>query len=177
MTRPLTESEFATAFTQSQRVVYGYIRSLTGDADAPDEVFAETNLALWKNREKFAAGTNFAAWACTRARFQVLAYFERAGRDRMRFSSELVGLLADEGIELAESADQRLVALRVCLGEMSDDHRKMLEQRYAGTHSVDEIAKQFNRSANSLSVTLHRLRHRLVNCIETRLADQSEDDA
>lgn len=177
MTRPLTESEFAAAFTQSQRVVYGYIRSLTGNAEVADEVFAETNLTLWKNRDKFAAGTNFPAWACSRARLQVLAYYEKAGRDRMRFSSELVGLLADEGIELAESADQRLIALRVCLGELSDDHRKMLEQRYAGTHSVEDIAKQFDRSANSLSVTLHRLRHRLVKCIEARVNDDEEDKA
>ena len=170
MAEKLGNEEFIQLFSQNQRRVYGYIRSLVrADHDA-DDIFQETNMVLWRKCGDFTPGTNFTAWAFRIAKFQVLAHLKRRKRDRLRFDGDLIDLLAADAVDKAVEGDGRHRALEECVEELPDHNRALIEMRYQPDARVDEIAKRLERSASSVSVTLHRIRRALLNCIEKRLA-------
>jgi len=49
----MAEEHFMAAFTQHQRTLYGYIRSLVPLPQDADEVFSVTCMALWRKSDQF----------------------------------------------------------------------------------------------------------------------------
>ncbi|MCA9013773.1 MAG: RNA polymerase subunit sigma-70, partial [Planctomycetaceae bacterium] len=97
--KPEETESFVQLLTAHQSVLYAYIRSLLPDIEAVQDVLQETNLVLWRRSEEFEAGTNFVAWACKVAYFQVLAFYRDHKRDSMVFNIELVSMLARQNEE------------------------------------------------------------------------------
>lgn len=162
--------QFVTLFTRHQRVIYAYILSLAPSAQDADDIFQETNLVLWRKSDQFEPGSNFTAWACRIAYFEVLSHFKRNRRDKLRFDHALLSTLADEAIERAEQTGDRLSALRDCLGSLPDRSRDLVVRRYSPGATVEALAEQLGRTANSVSVSLHRVRRALLRCIEQRIS-------
>lgn len=173
-TRNSTE-QFVQQLIGCQTRVYTYILSLLGDRDLADEVLQETNLVLWRKAEEFEPGTEFGAWACTIARFQVLAQRQKLARDKLVFDDDVLDLVAARAIERLADVPARQRALRRCLSLLTDEQRQMLLARYAEDGSVAKLAEELGRPAPSVSQSLYRVRQQLVTCIERRLAE--EDDA
>lgn len=57
------------SFTKDFNLLTNYLRGfaykLTGDYHKAEDLFQETALSAFKNREKFSKGTNMKAWLCT----------------------------------------------------------------------------------------------------------------
>jgi DNA-directed RNA polymerase specialized sigma24 family protein len=64
--------EFVRELTVSQGRIRAFIVSLMPGSPDVGDVLQETNLSLWKSRERFQPNTNFIAWAFTIARLEVL---------------------------------------------------------------------------------------------------------
>ena len=77
--------EFIVHLTACQNRLYAYVFSLLPDRERRRDVLQETNLVLWRKSDQFMAGTDFGAWACKVAYFEVLAE-----RRRLRQGSTLV---------------------------------------------------------------------------------------
>lgn len=169
----MAEEHFMQQFTQHQRTLYSFIRSLCPRPQDADEVFSQTSMALWRKNADYEPGTNFLAWACRMAEFEVLNFFRSRRRDRLVFDEALVSLLATETVQLLAHADQRVAALRSCLDQLPENHRRMIETRYESDASVAQVAESFGRSAASFSVTLHKIRKQLLACIAGRLTQEN----
>lgn len=169
-----TTEQFVQQLIGCQTRVYTYILSLLGDRDLADEVLQETNLVLWRKADEFEPGTEFGAWACTVARYQVLAQRQKIARDQLVFDDDVLGLIADRAAERLADVPARQRALRRCLSTLTDEQRKMLLARYAEDGSVAGLAEQSGRPAPSVSQTLYRVRQLLVRCIERRLAEEAD---
>ena len=76
---------FVELLTQHQRKLYGYIYTLVPNATDSDDLLQETNLVLWKKRSEYKLGTNFMAWACRIAFFNVQNFLKSKGRSRVCF--------------------------------------------------------------------------------------------
>lgn len=166
----MAEEHFMAAFTQHQRSLYGYVRALCPRLQDADEVFSRTSMALWQKSETFEPGTNFLAWACRIAEFEVLNYMRSLRRDRHVYDEQLMRTLARESAAYMAEADRRLAALRDCMEQLPQQHRQMIVERYRTTQSVSELATMFGRSVNSFSVTLHKIRKHLLQCISRRIS-------
>jgi RNA polymerase sigma-70 factor (ECF subfamily) len=143
---------------------------MPGDRSAPD-VAQQANAKIWEKRSEFELGTNFKAWAFAIARYEVLNYRKQQLRDsRMHFSSELETQLSEDMEVREDSLEMRQEALSKCLEMLDERHRELLMHRYASTATLGEVASQTNRSVGSLKVTLHRLRSKLLSCINRRMA-------
>jgi RNA polymerase sigma-70 factor (ECF subfamily) len=151
-----------------QGALYAFILSLTADPHLADEVLQETNVALLRKEQDFQPGTNFRAWACSLAFYQVLANRKTKQRSRLVFDDELLQTLAAQAQQLAEKQEARRRALRACLAKLSPRQVELLQRRYAGD-SVARLATESRRSVGSISQTLYRLRHLLKDCIEKHL--------
>lgn len=167
---PLPKPEFVAALTAAQWRLYGFIRTLTGDRDATDEVLQETNLALWEQSERFVPGTNFEAWACKVAWFKVLDHRKAGRRQRLRFSDQLVELLAAEAVDDGDRFERERKALAACIDGLPERHRAVLALHYENRLSLADIGATLDRNRNAVAQLLHRIRGTLRGCIERRLA-------
>lgn len=162
--------EFVTQLTGCQSRLYTYILSLTADPDLAADVLQETNIVLWKKAADFEPGTHFSAWAMKIAHFQVLAARQSLARDRLTFSDDMLDGIAADAAEVTGNLDDRLRALHGCMAAITPRHRDLIERRYTGGKSLDEIAADLELKPNAVGQALHRARQTLMRCIKQRLA-------
>jgi RNA polymerase sigma-70 factor, ECF subfamily len=152
-----------------------YVTALLPTANDASDVLQETSMVLWRKFDTFELGTNFFAWACKIARLQVMKYHERQGRSARFFNTTLLEKLA------AEACDERVVggvplqALESCLGKLSEIDRSLIRRRYQPGTTVQQLAADVGRTANSLSKSLGRIRRVLLECIDRTLAHEGRD--
>jgi len=169
----LRMDEFVRLLAANQRRVYVYVMSLVPNATEADEVLQETNLVLWREFAKFEPGSNFAAWACKVAMFQVLAWRKRRKRDRLDFSPEFLEAVASESADNAEALEERGRLLAQCVAKLPAHQQEMLDRRYRRGESVEAIAAAADRTAEAVYRALSRVRASLHECVTRSLAQES----
>jgi RNA polymerase sigma-70 factor, ECF subfamily len=163
-------AEFLELYSSHYPRLQFYVTALLPTANDASDVLQETSMVLWRKFDSFEIGTNFFAWACKIARFQVMKYRERQGRSARLFDTSLLEKLA------VEACDERLVrgvplqALENCLGKLAEGDRTLIRQRYQPNTTVQQLASDIGRSANSVSKSLGRIRRVLLECIDRTLA-------
>ncbi len=93
---------------------------------------------------------------------------ERRGRHGRAYLQQLLLENATDDEDVVE--ERRRSALGDCLGELSDDHARLLRRRYADDAGLDELARAAGASVGAMKVRLFRLRESLRDCIERRIA-------
>jgi RNA polymerase sigma-70 factor (ECF subfamily) len=168
-----SNATFVALLTKHQPDLWAYVITLMpGNTDAAD-VLQEVNLVLWTKQKNFEIGTNFRAWAFSVARFEVLAYFKKRKREGIvLLDEELLDLIAEEAPSAIGASDLRLEALESCLRKLRPQDRDLLNHRYRCDRGLDEFAMQLGRSVSALSVSLHRLRSALKDCVRKRMLER-----
>jgi RNA polymerase sigma-70 factor, ECF subfamily len=160
---------FLRLLTQNERRVYAFILSLIPNWADADEILQETNVRLWKEFGRFAPDSDFGAWACTVARFQVMTWRTHRKRDRIQFGDAFIEAVASETRVISEEADERRVALARCIEQLTPVNRDLLRAYYAAETQATEVAKRFNRSMAALYKALSRIRRFLHGCINRQI--------
>jgi len=171
---PVHPDEFVDLITSIQRRLFVYIRSLVIDETATNDVLQNTNRVLWAKRDTFAAGTNFGAWAARCAFNQVLDFRKRQHNDRHLFDDDLLREVSYEVERTAAESSDRLAYLLECLDELPSDQSAVIRQRYEPDVTVADIAQQQGRSAAAVSQSLYRIRNRLLDCVESKMAKDGD---
>ena len=164
------DSEFVALLTEHQSALRYYVASLLPGDSAAADVAQQANATIWKKRDDFELGTNFKAWIFSIARYEVLNYRKKDSRDRLVFSEEMEDLIASELPERVGDLDLKQEALKGCLQKLKPADRDLIQNRYFEGTPLAEYSSQINRSVGSLKVTLHRIRNRLLHCVESKLA-------
>ena len=162
-----SRDEFVRLLTGEQTSLFGYVATLLGDVNDASNVLQQTNMVLWRKADEFTPGTSFHAWARKVAYFQTLAYLRDLKRDKLVFDEELVQQLAAR--PSLDDEDERRIALRHCLGTLSESSLDLLQQRYAPGKSIRDIAELRNKKEGAVKMALLRIRQALVQCIENQL--------
>ena len=165
--------QFLRLFAHNERGLRAFVRSLLPSREHSDEVLQETCVVLWRKFAEFEAGTDFLAWACTIARFEVLKYRRRLARDRHVFSVDLLQVLADEAASERRHRLRELRALDQCIQRLGPGQRDLVAACYAPGATIRHAAEQLGRSAGSLYKALNRIRAVLLQCIEASLAREN----
>ena len=171
---PLSRGErFMRLFLRVERRVYGLILAMTGNWTDADDILQEATAVMWRKFDQFnpnAPGSDFAAWALSIARFQVMAHRKRKAVARSRFSDKTVELLADEIASAADRTDARREALRECLAKLGEPHRRLVELRYEPGATTQSVADQVGRSIHAVYKALNRAHALLLECVRRSLA-------
>lgn len=157
--------EFVVQITGVQARLYAYVLSLLGDPHQAADVVQETNLVLWRKANDFAPDTDFAAWACRVAHFQVLAFRQKMGRDRLVFDDLLLADLAERAAGRSESFDARLSVLFDCMKRLSERQRALFRRHYADGQSIGEMAAAGGETAGAITQAMFRARLALLKCM------------
>ena len=168
-------AEFLELYSSHYPRLQFYVTALLPTANDASDVLQETSMVMWRKFDSFELGTNFFAWACKIARFQVMKQRERIGRSARLFDAELLEKLAVEACDESLVRGVPLQALENCLNKLSELDRSLIRRRYQPGTSVHQLAADLGRTANSLSKSLGRIRRALVECIDRSLAHEARE--
>ena len=164
------DNEIMRLLTAHQGMLYAYILSIHPNRVAAQDVLQETNMALWKKRDLYEAGTNFKAWAFRFAHFQTLAYLKRVkNRNWLVFSEALIESIGDEACEALDEFEERSGALRNCLTKLSATDQELIRSHYQSGLPLAELGSRLGRTRAALKQALLRIRRNLRTCIERQL--------
>ncbi len=169
MTDP--NEEFVQAIAEHQNRLLAYVHSLLGDHARAADVLQETNLVLWRKREKFRSGSPFLPWAFAIARLQVLAHLRDRGRDRCLLDNDVVEMLSVHAERSAGRFEETRDALRSCLAALSDESRRLVTEHYFRRVSLGDLAESLGRGLSAVKSSLLRTRRVLATCIERRVRE------
>jgi len=168
---PLQEDHvFEDLISDFQPRLFAFVYSLTKDQAQAQDVMQNTNVILWKKREKFEIGSNFKAWA-----FQI-AYFEAKqakkkvihSKELSKIDEDLMESLQAESYELDEDYQLKRNKLKDCLKKLPDNQKELIVDRYYGNESVQLMANVREVAANTMAKQLSRIRKTLMHCIEKK---------
>ncbi|BDS05178.1 DNA-directed RNA polymerase sigma-70 factor [Oceaniferula spumae] len=165
------DTEFVQMLLKHQSDIRAFVISLLPGCPEIDDVIQDTNLLLCRKKSDYQDGTNFKAWA-----FSVAVNLAREHR-RLMIKNEnrvlplevferLEGIWTDTAVE---DEPIRRRALDACLSRLSVSERQVVWARYMKGDSLEKHAERTNTTAQSLRVTLFRLRKRLKACVEKRI--------
>ncbi len=163
---------FIRALTESQTALRGYCQASLGHGEESKEAVQRTSIVLWKKCDDWNPETEFLRWAISVAKFEVLGVIRDRKRDQKRFvfDSAVVELMAVEASETVALISDRAEALEECLELFSDRNRQTLSAYYVHGHSIQEVAAMQGKGISALKVMLLRMRRKLGECVEGRLA-------
>jgi RNA polymerase sigma-70 factor (ECF subfamily) len=155
---------------RAQIPLYAYVRNLMGGSADAWDVLQDANRVICEKAANVKSPAEFLPWAYTVARYEVLHYRQRAARERLVFSPEVIELLADEGSAVCGDFADRTVALETCFKKLPERQQQYVRLHYTDELGVGEIARRFERGENAIAAALYRARVALARCIEATLA-------
>ncbi len=157
--------------TEHDRWLAAYVYSLVPRAADADDILQECKVTMWKQFERFEAGTNFRAWARKIATNQILNY-RRSEKRRpgSAIDESFIEAVAAEIDRRAHDLEHRADALRSCLHKLPEPHRKIIVWRYYEDCGIEEIAAKSQRSPEAVYRLLSRIREALNECVSKTLA-------
>ena len=90
----------------------------------------------------------------------------------MVFDEDVFDYLAERQEQRSEDTDARLAALKVCLAELPEEQRNLVNRRYEPGASVQRIAEEDGKSVGSVSQSLYRIRAALQASVEKKLSQE-----
>jgi RNA polymerase sigma-70 factor, ECF subfamily len=162
-------TDFVRLLKQYERRVAVYVYSLVPDWNDAEDLLQDTWVRLWEQFDDYQPGEDFGAWACTIARYLVMAYRKRTQRQKLQFRPEVVEALTAQAAGDHDRAERRLHALLDCVRQLGDSARDLLRLCYVKGMKIKDIALQLGRSPNGTYLMLSRLRRDLHDCVDAAL--------
>jgi RNA polymerase sigma-70 factor, ECF subfamily len=168
----LDYERFVQLFARIHDDLFAYIFTLLPHWSDAEDVFQQTSLVLWRKFGQFEPESNFLAWACRVALFEVRNFQRVASRNRLRFGDALLEQLAEERVAHAEMASRKREFLIDCIAKLSDDQRALLLRTYEDERTVRELADELHRAPQTLYNRLSSIRRALLECVEAAMQRQ-----
>ena len=161
---------------EHQTALRGFIMAMMPGSAEIDDVAQEVNVLVWRKRQSFEIGTDFKAWMLTVAKFQVMnAWRKQRNRKESVVPEEVLAQLLEQGIQSAEKGEPpRHEALWLCLDTLRPTDRGLILRRYFDGRKVSQLASELGRSADSVKMSLHRIRTALAMCVRRRLSRREQ---
>jgi RNA polymerase sigma-70 factor (ECF subfamily) len=164
------EEHFLQLFLAHERRIFGFLLALVPTWSDAEDLLQEASVVMWRKLDEFEPGTDFAAWALSIARYQVLSFRKKQRRDRVLFSERTLEMLADEMTALGRSEDARRDALEHCIARLNTRDRELIRLRYLPGASTQGVAEDLGRSIQAIYKSLNKIHEQLMMCIRRTLA-------
>ncbi len=167
-------SDFVRLLKQHDRRLAAYVFSMVTDWSDAEDIIQDTWVRLWEQFDDYRPEEDFGAWACTIARYLVMAYRKRTQRHKLTFSSRVIDLLDEQVAAGRTECENRVRVLADCVRKLSDSARDLLRRCYGRPVKIKDIARELNRSVNGLYLALSRIRRILHDCVEAEIGEGEE---
>ena len=121
---------------------------------------------------QFKPGTDFAAWACQIAYWEVRRARQKYARSKVVFDQEVVDAVAQTAAAMIDEVSERHEALGRCLKKLHPRDRELVLTRYEPGCGVEQAAQRTGRSLEAAYKALGRIRKMLLDCVSNQLASE-----
>jgi len=149
-----------------------FIRSLMPSWNDVDDVMQEVSLVLWEKFSEFDQKTNFLRWAYVIARFKVMNFSSKKGRDKLQFDNDLFELMAAECEEEEDLREAEEQAMWSCMEKIPEAKKQLLLNSSKKGVTIKALAEKLGKTPKSLYRTLDRLKELLSKCIQNQILEQ-----
>ena len=171
------QGSFETVIRRLERPLRAWLATHASPAVDVDEVAQRTFVIAFTKLDTFEAGTDFAAWLFSIARYQLrseLTRLRRVADYHARFAPELLERELERRVQEPGGRDEaRLDHLKKCLASMGDHLRKYVIWRYDEEIPLEEMASRTGRSVGAIKKQLWQIRRKLQQCVEARMKRES----
>ena len=147
------------AFTEFYQLyhprLHGYLRRILGNAAIAEEVFDDVMFVVWQDARKFKGRSAVSTWVFGIAYRRAMTAARKEERHTRAVSA---GVDVDS---LASGTARNWSALEAALGELSPDHRQVVELTYYCGFSYQEIADIADCPVNTVKTRMFHARRRL----------------
>lgn len=167
--------DFMRLYTQHQRRLYVYLLSLVHNVNDAEELLQECSFVLWKKFDEFQPDTNFGAWSCRVAYFEVLKFLESRNQGEQAINPRFLERVAERATEISDLFEMRGEAFQHCMEKLGEPDRRLIVRRYTPGVSVKLLADELSRPPRSVSKSLSRIRKTLNDCIDLRVRHEKRE--
>lgn len=165
-----TRKRLLSLMTRHQRQIFGYIHALVPQRVDAEDILQETSLVICEKFDDFKEGTDFVAWACQIAWWNVRRARQKFARSKVVFDDDVLEAVSSTAVSMTAEIDARHEALEHCLKKLHPRDRDLLLTRYEPGGGVEAAAKRSGRSMDAAYKALARLRKLLHDCVTQRLS-------
>lgn len=150
-----------------------FIRTLGVDPEWVDDLAQETVVIAYQEIGRLDVVQDLGKWLRGVARNVVRNETRKHARRRRILHEGLSELLLKDTETGPTPLEQsRLSALRDCVEQLPKRSRQLVSGRYADGWTAADLATQLDMTAAAVRQTLLRIRSRLKQCVETRVAEE-----
>lgn len=169
-----TRKRLMSLMTRHQRQIFGYIHALVPQRADAEDILQETSLVICEKFDDFQEGTDFVAWACQIAWWNVRRARQKFARSKVVFDDEVLEAVSTTAVTMVAEVDARHEALQHCLAKLHPRDRDLLLVRYEPGGGVEAAAQRSGRTMEAAYKALARLRKLLHDCVTQRLAMEAQ---
>ena len=170
MTQIRENSKMSEDFFRCRPQIVRFCRSLTGDADAAEDLAQETLAEAWRCRDKQQDPDKTEAWLFGIARNVCRRHFRRAAQTHERAAREVA---ATDDVWDRRARQEQAALIKRALDCLPDAPRSLLTARYFDGQTIGEVAAQSQSSENTAAVRLGRARDALRAVLSTQLRSET----
>ena len=168
---------FRTLFLAFERPIRCYLSAHASSAEMVDEVLQATFVACFENIRTYEPRGTFSFWLRGIARNQLLKELrQRARHDHVGGDVLEATLAAAAATQVPAASDDHEPALQRCLEQVTPRVRDLLQRRYVERITVKQLALDLDHSETWVSVTLHRTRAFLRECLQRGVSSFAVSD-
>lgn len=141
-------------------------------SDWVDDLAQQSFVSAYESLASFKVGTDFYAWLRSIAYNHLRAELEKTNRRKRLERDYLLEVASGElGRRLDEDDkdEDALSALRDCVGRLTGTARELVKKYYGDGLPLGQIGALLGRGADSLKVSLFKIRARLKQCMEGKV--------
>lgn len=142
------------------------------DWSEAEEVVQLTFIRSHQKLEEFDHEKDFGIWLCVTCKYLIMTELEKRRREtsnktKYRDELELELLSATPTPSESEPGDE-FPALKLCISKLKSEAASLVEYRYFGNKSCQQIANEKGRSITWVTSNLSRVRKLLRTCLESQ---------
>ena len=153
-----------------QHQLFAYIYTLVPHRDAAEDLLQETSVVICEKFDQFEPGTDFMAWACQIAYWEIRRTRQKHARSKVIFNQELLEKISKTACEMTGELEHRHEMLARCLEKLPQRDREMILTRYEPGYGVKDAAERSGRTLQTAYKALSRIRKLLFDCVSHQLA-------
>ncbi|MEM7426054.1 MAG: sigma-70 family RNA polymerase sigma factor [Pseudomonadota bacterium] len=152
--------------------LHRFITSLTRNEAIAEELTNETFMEIWRVAGNFEGRSAPSTWIFSIARFKTLSVLRK--RSDAELDEDYAEGLEDDGDTPEESAlkQDKAGLIRLCLEQLSAQHREVIDLVYYHEKSVKEVSEIAGVPENTVKTRMFHARKRLSELMQARGIDR-----
>ena len=157
--------------------VRAFLLTAVRDPAAADDLMQESFLIAWKNLDRYDRQLPFGPWIRGIAGKLMLSHRRKMGRSKVYYTDDEALAFLDRSFESfhslrGDSFDEKLDAMRECLGSLSERRKEAIVLHYEHGLHCKEIAQRLGLGLEVVKKHLQRGRASLLRCIEAKVSTE-----